>query len=275
MDTSRPTISKVDFSNVRNLGGDIHVDVAGCFYCTQGNVRLRLNGRIFEVKTGDIFIYIPFSHVYIDEYSEDVKGVLCTASTDFVISAVRRVFDSGSLLSIYENPLVSPSDDCRRRLEEMMRVFHARKEQEGCLSSFVVSSLAYALCYEFLGIYIESNTVEPKPRSRQDEVLMRFRRDLFANCRKNRDVCFYAHSQNLTPRYFSNIICSLTGRPALRWIVDAVIDEAKNMLLSESHLSFKEIAYALNFSSQSTFARYFRQYTGMSPGEYRSTHSPK
>ena len=68
---------------------------------------------------------------------------------------------------------------------------------------------------------------------------------------------------------FSAIIKEKTGDSALQWIVRMVITEAKQ-LLEESDLSIKEIADQLNFPTQSFFGKYFKQYVGVSPKEYRN-----
>ena len=52
-------------------------------------------------------------------------------------------------------------------------------------------------------------------------------------------------------------------------ILNMVITEAKQ-LLEESDLSIKEIADQLNFPTQSFFGKYFKQYVGVSPKEYRN-----
>lgn len=57
--------------------------------------------------------------------------------------------------------------------------------------------------------------------------------------------------------------------PALQWIVQMVITEAKQ-LLENSDLTIKEIATKLNFPTQSFFGKYFKQYVGVSPKEYRN-----
>ena len=74
--------------------------------------------------------------------------------------------------------------------------------------------------------------------------------------------------QHITPRYFSTIIKEKSGNSALQWIVQMVITEAKQ-LLEGSDLSIKEIADQLNFPTQSFFGKYFKQYVGISPKEYR------
>ena len=47
-----------------------------------------------------------------------------------------------------------------------------------------------------------------------------------------------------------------------------LILEAKN-LLKYSDLSIKSIVYELNFPNQTTFYRFFKTKTGMTPSEYR------
>ena len=46
--------------------------------------------------------------------------------------------------------------------------------------------------------------------------------------------------------------------------------EAKN-LLKYSTMSIQEIAYYLNFPNQSSFGKYFRNHTDMTPSAYRQT----
>ena len=59
------------------------------------------------------------------------------------------------------------------------------------------------------------------------------------------------------------------GSSALQWIIQNVITEAK-YLLDNTDLSIKEIATKLNFPTQSFFGKYFKQYVGISPKEYRN-----
>lgn len=59
-----------------------------------------------------------------------------------------------------------------------------------------------------------------------------------------------------------------TGRPASAWIDDYVILEAKN-LLRFSGKNVQQIAYELNFTNQSSFGKYFKHLTGMSPTQFQ------
>ena len=72
----------------------------------------------------------------------------------------------------------------------------------------------------------------------------------------------------------SLIIKETSGRSAAEWIDAYVLTEAKT-LLKFTTMSIQEVAYALNFSSQSFFGKYFKHLTGMSPSEYKLSEGRK
>lgn len=86
--------------------------------------------------------------------------------------------------------------------------------------------------------------------------------------KRERNVSFYARQLNITPKYLSSVVKEVSGKTAARWIDESVILEAK-ALLKYSGMSIQEIAYHLNFSTQSFFGKYFKQHTGTSPSRYK------
>lgn len=83
-----------------------------------------------------------------------------------------------------------------------------------------------------------------------------------------RGVKFYADKLCLTPNYLSGIIKEYTGKTASEWVNEYVILEAK-IMLKNFDLSISQISYQLNFPSQSSFGKYFKQQTGVGPKAYR------
>ncbi|MBE6181696.1 MAG: helix-turn-helix domain-containing protein [Rikenellaceae bacterium] len=86
--------------------------------------------------------------------------------------------------------------------------------------------------------------------------------------KRERNVSFYAKQLDITPKYLSSVVKEVSGKTAARWIDESVILEAKT-LLKYSGMSIQEIAYHLNFSTQSFFGKYFKQHTGTSPSRYK------
>ena len=96
-----------------------------------------------------------------------------------------------------------------------------------------------------------------------------FLRLVRANYRSQRAIAFYADKMFISPKYLSLIIKEATGRSAAEWIDSYVLQEAKN-LLRYSGKNVQQIAYELNFTNQSSFGKYFKHLTGMSPTRFQN-----
>lgn len=96
----------------------------------------------------------------------------------------------------------------------------------------------------------------------------RFREMLVEKCRQHRDVGFYARELCVTPDYLSRVIREYDGGSAMLWIANAVITEAK-YLMRQQKKTINQIALELNFPDQSTFGKFFKKQTGISPLMYK------
>ena len=104
--------------------------------------------------------------------------------------------------------------------------------------------------------------------SRRANYVREFMQLVHQNFRTERGVAFYASKLFITPKYLSQIIKESTGRSAAEWIDQYVIIEAKN-LLRFSGKNVQQVAYELNFPNQSSFGKYFKNLTGMSPTKFQ------
>ena len=91
---------------------------------------------------------------------------------------------------------------------------------------------------------------------------------LSRNFGEQRSVIGTPISSNSPPKYLSQLIKNVSGRTVGQWVSVLVVMEIKN-LLRNTDLSIKEISTGLNFPSQSLMGRYFKNYTGLSPLDYR------
>jgi araC-type DNA-binding domain-containing proteins len=119
-----------------------------------------------------------------------------------------------------------------------------------------------------MGWFIHREAVKKTTDSRQSEVMNAFISLVKSNYHEHRDVEYYAGRMNLTAKYLTTLIKKASGKPALQWIEDYVILDAKAQLSSTQN-SIQQICYDLNFPTPSFFGRYFKRAVGMSPSEYR------
>ena len=268
----------MDKASIETFGPVVHLDRNGFLYCTRGRIDLALNERVYEIRTGDIYIYPPFSHTYIHEISDDLQCVVGVADFDFVLPVISQVSNARNQVFILENPCISLDGRQRVRIGELIAAVRNREAEAGEYTAAahgdtvyrqLLSALGQAGCYEILTAYCSSRPRRPLPQGATAPASHPLPSPSHRTLRLHREVAFYAGQQCLTPRYFSTVVREKTGRSALRWITATVVAEAKKML-SDPALSVKEIADALGFPNQSFFGRYFRQYTGISPTEFRS-----
>lgn len=102
-------------------------------------------------------------------------------------------------------------------------------------------------------------------------MLSRFHEAVVQHYRESREVNFYASMFNLTPKYFGTAIRRATGLGVGEWIGKYVVTQAKFLLRHQPDLSVQQISDLLGFCEQTSFSRYFKKYSGLSPKEYRET----
>ncbi len=83
-----------------------------------------------------------------------------------------------------------------------------------------------------------------------------------------RSVKFYATKLCVTPNHLTVTVKEATGKTAGEWIDETVILEAK-VLLQNTALTIAEISDSLHFADQSTFGKFFKNLTGLSPVAYK------
>ncbi len=120
-----------------------------------------------------------------------------------------------------------------------------------------------------------SNAVEQRSNSqvgdsstRRESMVKAFVELLVENFRSEHKVDFYASRLNISAHYLTIVVREITGQTASDLIYDMLYAEAR-ALLSTSRLSIQEITSRLNFSDQSSFGKFFKRRSGVSPHDYR------
>lgn len=251
----------------------------GFFFCQRGHVEVSLQEKQFQIKPGDVYIYLASTLVHLLHKSEDAEGVMIEVDLAYIIPIVNKVINVENQLFLRNHPCISLSESQCAHIKYLIDSLWGRIKTEDAiemnlqqerLTSELIKSMGQTFCYEILSMYFANQPLQPMPQNKKDIIFQNFMLALFRLYRKERDVACYAKMQHLTPRYFSTIIKEKSGNSALQWIVQMVITEAKQ-LLEGSGLSIKEIANQLNFPTQSFFGKYFKQYVGISPKGYRKS----
>lgn len=79
-----------------------------------------------------------------------------------------------------------------------------------------------------------------------------------------------ANQLNLSPRYLSDMLRSLTGQNTQQKIHDRLIEKAKEYLTT-TNLSVAEVAYQLGFEHPQSFSKLFKKKTNLTPIEFKQS----
>lgn len=79
---------------------------------------------------------------------------------------------------------------------------------------------------------------------------------------------YISEKLNLNYTYLNNLFSKETGVNIQHYIINIKTEWAKE-LISEGELNFSEIAYLLQYNSESHFSKQFHQITGLSPSDYK------
>lgn len=264
-------ILDINSDHVKKGKSVICLEQNGFLLCKKGRITLIMDETSYEVKPGDLYIYPAFSQTYIHSVSDNFAGIIGRADFDFVLSSLDSIADTQTHVYIRFHPLNSLKESQYECIIKLIERIQQREKIQTSLKTQVIGALVQAFCYEVIDAYITNykEQIQSKKQTRKDKIFQNFLLSLHQNFRTHRDVAFYAEQQSLTPRYFSTLIHSLSGKSPLQWIVLFVITEAKH-LLSNPKASVKEVADKLNFTDQSFFGRYFKQYAGYAPSKYKS-----
>lgn len=250
----------------------------GVFMCRRGEMEVELSGRVYRLTRGEAFFFTPSMSVRLIYKNHLSDSIMAEADMQQVLPMINKVISAEEIMKFRDEPFFSLAQQQFDYLEKIA-LWYARRIEEvntaGQVSPMQVyiqermlNSMAEMLIYEFFNMYYASQPAQAQPQTKKDVVYQRFMIDLLKYYRQERDVTFYAALQQMAPRYFSCVIKEKSGKSALHWIVQMVITESKQ-LLKNSDMSIKEIAEHMNFSTQSFFGKYFKQYVGVSPKDFR------
>ena len=105
-------------------------------------------------------------------------------------------------------------------------------------------------------------------RPRDVDIYLCFRQAVKQYVREHYTVDDYAAILCITPKYLTTLVRRVSGQTVLKLIEQETIEEIKSMLL-HTQMTAKEISAQFHFPSTSSFSRFFKRLTGMTPREFR------
>lgn len=236
--------------------------------CNGGSGIGAINLRQYRLCRNSLLIGLPGQILASQELSEDFQGTFILMSERFLSRL--SISDSYLFFKRVENKPFCQLDEqvaaAFRSFGDM--AYNLMMIQDQTLNMDEALRELIKLFFLMTDTLFASSATGLETQQRQSEVMMSFLQLVKLHYRDHRDVGFYANKMNLSAKYMTTLIKNASGKSALQWIEDYVILDAKAQLYSTVN-TIQQIAYELNFPSQSLFGRYFKRIVGVSPSDYR------
>lgn len=153
------------------------------------------------------------------------------------------------------------------------RQLPGRHGYSGILSTAIATYLcqghalaeSIALAYDYVNNLLASHSGLV---GRATELYNEFAKAVAEHHATNRDVHFYAQRLNVSSRYLAQVTKRIAAKSP-KAIIDDYLCQQATSLLATTDNTVQEIAYALGFSSQAHFTKFFRKSQGCTPSDFR------
>ena len=242
----------------------------------EGSISLLVNG---ERLTFDKHSYInlpTWVDIHEIEYGEDFHAMV-TATDRNVIEDIfrnRNPFpqDFGFSINHSLGGKIVKQKDLQTLKRDISNMIDALNDKDHRFAEEINYAYFYILLTDMADmmwtLYGNGTPSHFSDMTRSDKIMRDFTDLLGKHIMTETSVGFYAEKLCISKKYLSLIVKKKT-RVSIGTIIAIIRMETASRLLRDPEMTIQQIAAAMSFSDQSSFGKFFKKHTGMSPLKYR------
>jgi AraC-like DNA-binding protein len=244
----------------------------------EGDIDLIVNGEGYHFGRQSYINLPTWADVYEIKYGEDFHAMI-TATDRSVIEDIfrnRNPFPPDFKFSIDHSlgGRISDEKDIRTFQKDISNLIDALSEKNHRFAEETSYAYFYILLTDMANMmwnkYGEGGPSKHTEMKRSDSILKAFAELLTKHIMTEPSLDFYAEQLCISKQYLSLIVKERTSVTAGK-ILAVMRTEAASRLLRDPELSIQQIAAQMSFADQSSFGKFFKKHTGVSPMKYRQT----
>jgi AraC-like DNA-binding protein len=244
-------------------------------FVVKGSAEIEVNLLKMKVTAPCVVAIKPDEVMQIKYVTDDFDASFVVMSPQLSDSLLLTLHDSGSSPAMRVNPVapVAPEDvHTYQRFYYLIESLANDHENPYRFQAILHALLSFyfEVGYKSYNNILQRHKPQEANSFRRNPLIDKFMILVQQNFKKERQITFYADTLGVTTKHLSRLLKQCTGLSAADWIRNYITLEAKVMLKS-STLSMGQIADHLNFPSQSFFAKFFKNATGMTPKQFRNS----
>lgn len=235
-----------------------------------GYLETRINNEIIRLEPKSILLLAPYTVIQ----SHDFRGTFELRTICFTESFIAnsllniKVLDFLDLFFKNTGKAIQLNKNEFETLDKMYSILDeaVNEEKEGVNRKHYISTLILAYLFKTFDIF-DSTFKDNGVLSPDAETVSKFR--LLILKKPNNNLEFYADELNVSTQHLIRIVKRNTNKTPYTLISESLVINAK-ILLKNPNLTITEISEELSFSDNSSFGKFFKKHTDISPNSYRN-----
>lgn len=259
-----------------NNSPSIRIDAVLFVVCQYGDISFTVDYKNYRLTKGMI-LSLSKLHILDDiRIGKNFEGYALIISSNFALSIVEDMqIIKKMITSNRTSPLLMLDNDKLKLITDIIeRTKRGIKATDHILQKELIKNEVSNFILEIADItyktkFGNNNENDTYKENSQDSIIQNFIMLIMGHCKEQHEVSFYAKELCITPGHLSRVLNAFSDKSAMKWISDALISEAK-ILLRKPNINIQQISEELHFGEQSSFSKFFKKHTGVTPIEYRS-----
>ena len=260
----------------------VRIDAWCTLLVTSGSLTISVNHKEITVHKGSILFVSPFDLLEKAMTSPDGRFYVMMVKKNFMEDCIseKKGIPLGNILSVsrHEDPIIALDD---KEMEAIKRnfdiIYYYLKEDHKEYKEILLRSSLFLFMVEIISMInskIEAarkkGNVLERAKNREEEIIIKFMVMIRKHAYKEHNPAFFADGLFISVQYLSLILKKNTGHTASYWIANEITRLAKGMLRDPDY-TIAQVAEQLHFADQSSFGKFFKKHTGISPKKYTET----
>ncbi len=235
--------------------------------CKKGEIFIEINAKQYIYSKNQLLIVFPFQKFSFLKRNTDFD-LMFVEIPEYVFKSLFFNFSNVFISYFLKNPIITLSKDNMLKIRDYISFIENKvKDKDNFFCGKIIYNSINNIYLEIFNLVMLDCQI--KESDSKDIIFENFVNLLMKHCLKNKEVRFYADKLFITPKHLNKIAKKNGDRKtAKEWIDYFVMVEIMSDL-NTTHRRLKEIALKNGFSSQTSFYKYFKKHTGISPKEYR------
>ena len=275
-----PMVSLVDYADIKTPVEDLPPSLMLNFY--KISYKKNLHGKVkygqnyYDFDEGGLSFVSPNQLISASEEEQDYAGYTLLIHPDFLRNYPlgKKIKDFG-FFSYSANEALHLSD---KEKQIIVSVFNnIEQELTTTIDDFsqdvMISHIEVLLNYSnrfYKRQFITRKAISNDLLQQLDSLLTTYFDQEKSLLQGLPTVQYLSEQLNVSPRYLSDMLRSLTGQNSQQHIHNTLIEKSK-VMLSSSNLSVAEVAYQLGFEHPQSFNKLFKRKTNLTPIEFKQS----